>query len=264
MTLSQKVALITSSSTGTCVRMAQQFARAGAKVMICGRNAAQGQATVAQIRSDGGSASFILTDIAAIPDVQAAIDETIATYGRLDILFNYVSGLYSLDGELAQISESAWDRMMETALKGTFFCCQYALPFLRQSGNGTVINTIEQPAAPAACRSMASICSSGLAAITQEIAQQYSDRQVSANLVFATPSDRPPPALSGQLLYGPIAPSVNPIDPVEPLAGSPPNRPFVSVDEAVMYLAQCGKNLQGTTLMVNTASADASARGLDD
>ena len=249
MTLSPKVALVTSSSAGTCDRMAQRFACAGVKVMICGRNAAQGRATVAQIRADGGSASFTLADIAVLSDVQAAIDETIATYGRLDILFNYVSGLHSSDGELAQVSESVWDRVMETALKGTFFCCQYALPFLRQSGNGTVINTIEQLVAPEAFRSMASICSSGLAAITQEIAQQYSDRHVSANLVFATPSDRPPPTLSGRILYGPVT---SPIDPIEHLATSPSSRPFVSLEEAVMYLAQRGKDLQGTTLMVNT------------
>ena len=114
MRLANKVALVTSCRSRICVDTAQQLAIAGAKVMICGRNAAQGRETVRQIRKGGGRASFVLADVAAAMDVQAVVDETIATYGRIDILLNHISGEYAQDGELAAISEVTWDRIVES------------------------------------------------------------------------------------------------------------------------------------------------------
>ncbi len=256
MRLNQKVALVTSSGSGVCASTAQQLAREGAKVMLCGRNAAQGLATVKQIRREGGRASFVLADIALAADVQAAIDETIATYGRLDILFNHASSRYPRDGLLMDVSEAVWDRGVEMMLKGTFFCCQYALPFLQQSGSGTIINFVEKiPNSEA--RSVAAICQGGVLAMTGAIAQQFSSNAVTANLIWASlpagdvsdvstaisgkstlePTNLPAGAglMMEQILYGPVS----------------SDRPFSGIDEAVMYLACHGTTLHGSALVVN-------------
>lgn len=258
--LDQKVALVTSSRLGSCVTIAQQLACEGAKVVVCGRNAAQGLSTVRQIRAEGGRATFILTDIASPSDVQAAIDEAIATYGRLDILFNHASSeQHSRDGSLVDISEAVWDRVVETTLKGAFFCCQYALPFLQQSSSGTIIHLVEGPAHDQ-IRSVASICQGGVLAMTSVIAQQLPPSAVTANLIWTGPppaspeasmpvsnlpaSDLPasdlPTAISlsaNQILYG-------------PLSGE---QPFADIAEAVMYLALQADTLHGSALIVRNS-----------
>lgn len=243
MRLNQKVALVTSSASGICASTARQLAYEGARVMICGRNAAQGRATVHQIRSSGGRASFTLADIAVAADTKAAIDETIATYGRLDILFNYASGSIARDGVLLEVSEAVWDRMVETRLKGTFFCCQYALPFLQQSGSGTIINLIEQLPADL-MQSVTAVCQGGILAMTGAIAHQFSAEAVTANLIWvADPTADPPVATADlNLLLTQV------------VRGNADHsefaQPFTDITEAVMYLAVGGSRLHGSALIV--------------
>ncbi|MEL6159591.1 MAG: SDR family oxidoreductase [Cyanobacteria bacterium J06554_11] len=259
MRLNEKVALVTSSRQGICADTAKQLAGAGAKVMICGRNAAQGRETVAQIQRQGGRASFILTDVAIAADVQAAIDETIATYGRLDILFNSASSPYPLDGSLLDVTETTWDRITETTLKGTFLCCQYAMPFLQNAGradsNSTIINLIEQSES-AQNRSVTKICQGGILALTHDIARQFAASNVTANLIWSgnTPQQMSQTILSlltGQVLYGPV--STGSADPVE----TPPNAapPFADTAEAIMYLATEGRELHGCALVVDSSAS---------
>lgn len=269
MRLDQKVALVTSSSPGICASTAQQLASEGAKVMLCGRNATQGLATVKQIRARGGRASFILADIAIAADVQAAIDETIATYGRLDILFNYAGSRYPKDSALLDVSEAVWERVAEGLLKSTFFCCQYALPFLQQSGSGTIINLIEKTPAHQT-RSVTAICQGGLVAMTGVIAQQFPAHTVTANLIWATQPPIEPPIEpdsgqpdSGQPDLGKPVSTDSPASApdstmlgllMEPILYGPlaSDRPFTGIDEAVMYLACDSDRLHGAALVVNT------------
>ncbi len=246
--LDQKVALITSSAPGICADTARQFAEAGAKVIVCGRNGRQGLATVKQIRSDGGRAAFVLADIAVIADVQSVIDETIATYGRLDILFNNVSNSYAQDSLLTEVSESMWDRLIEPLLKGTFFCCQHALPFLQQSSGGTIINLIEKTP-DSRDDSVSAICQGGVLALTDAIAQQFTASTVTANIIWAAPATLPTvepvgssladvSLLLSEVLTGP--------------KGEPNAAPFTDIADAIMYLACHGRDIHGAALLVNT------------
>ncbi|MGB3297673.1 MAG: SDR family NAD(P)-dependent oxidoreductase [Phormidesmis sp.] len=265
--LDQKVALITSSAPGICANTAQQFAQAGARVVVCGRNARQGLATVKQIRSDGGRATFVLADVAAIADVQSVIDETIATYGRLDILFNNVSNSYAQDDGLMEVSELMWDRIVEPLLKGTFFCCQYALPFLQQSSEGTIINLIEQTADSQG--SLSAVCQGGVLALTRAIAQQFSASTVTANLVWATPAALPSVEaadvglLFSKVLTGPqkepnkaTNKTINESTNEATNEATSSDRPFTDMAEAIMYLARYDSTLHGAALLVNLSDLD--------
>jgi len=253
MQLNNKVALITSSRKGVCADTAMQLAVAGARVMICGRNATEGRATVAQIQRAGGRAGFILADIALPADVQAAIDETIATYGRLDILFNSVNAQYAQDGALLEVSESTWDRVNENTLKGTFLCCQYAIPFLRNSGRnegrGVIINLIE-PSAVDEAYTVTQVCQGGILAMTCAIAQQFSAQHLSANVIWSMQSPDFPlnGLITEKVLYGPAN---------QPSAASSTDEgssdpPFTAISEAVQYLVTEGDRLHGYVLMVSS------------
>lgn len=255
--LKDKVALLTSSSPGTCVEIAVQLAQAGAKVVICGRNANQGLATVRQIRAHGGRATFILADIAVVADVKAMIDEAIATYGRLDILINNISNSYAQDASVPDVSEAVWDRIMEPLLKGTFFCCQLAIPFLQQYQGGTIINLIDKTLGVSS-QAVADICQGGVVAMTTAIAQQFNTSNVTANMVWATP-------LSAQTLAGSQTIDKTQLGLIagEVLTHSAQTQlPFVSIREAVMYLAQQGHTLHGTALLVQTPESSAASSSM--
>ena len=242
--LENKVALITSSSPGTCADLAKQLAEAGAKVMICGRDANQGLATVRQIRKSGGRATFVLADIAVISDIRAMIDETIATYGRLDILLNSISNIYAQDAPMPDVSESVWDRIIEPLLKGTFFCCQLSIPFLQQCDGGTIINLVEKTPGLQG-RSVSKICQGGVVAMTSAIAQQFTTSNVTANLIWATPlatQDKAANETQLSLLIGKIV--TGPTD---------TEQPFSDIGEAVMYLARCDHAHHGTALLIHTS-----------
>jgi NAD(P)-dependent dehydrogenase (short-subunit alcohol dehydrogenase family) len=287
MRLDQKVALVTSSAPGISANTAKQLASEGARVVICGRDATQGLATVKQIRNEGGRATFVLADIAVTADVQVVIDETIATYGRLDILFNNISNSYARDGLILEVSESVWDRVIEPLLKGTFFCCQYALPFLQQSGSGTIINLVEaissqSDPAEQENRSVSAICQGGVLAMTSAIAQQFPASTVTANLIWATAAEADlsaSPALS--VADSPEAAATAPGPSDSPLGSSAfeerrryhsstgnlllaqtlthpvaSDRPFANIAEAVMYLACNQTRLHGCALLVQEPTSE--------
>ncbi|MGB3768443.1 MAG: SDR family NAD(P)-dependent oxidoreductase [Phormidesmis sp.] len=253
MRLENKVALVTSCRSSLCVEIAQRLAAAGAKVMICGRSAPQGRETVRQIQRCGGRASFVLADVGVLVDVQAAIDETIATYGRLDILLNHISGDYAQDSELADVSESTWERIVESALKGTFFCCQYALPFLQQS-SGTIINVVRQSSA-LRFSAVTTICQGGVAAMTSAIAQQYTVQSVTANMIWVKPFNSP--KFNVEPLAGKVAHVPEPIRPAAvSTEATSPALPVISSDfadaaTAVLYLASRSSTIQGSMLVVS-------------
>src|SRR5260221_14235845 len=88
MRLENKVALITGGTSGIGEAVAEMFAREGAQVAITGRNESRGPAVMARILESGGKTIFLRTDVFKAPECQRAVDETLRSFGRLDILFN--------------------------------------------------------------------------------------------------------------------------------------------------------------------------------
>src|SRR5213596_2312640 len=83
-----KVALVTGGTSGIGRATAIAFARAGAKVVVAGRREKEGAEVVGEIKTAGGEAIFVPTDVSKESDVKALVDQTTATYGRLDVAFN--------------------------------------------------------------------------------------------------------------------------------------------------------------------------------
>ena len=83
-----KVALVTGGTSGIGKATAIAFAEAGAKVVLTGRREKEGSEVVAAIEKLGGTASFFKADFSKDAEVQAAVDFTVKTYGRLDVAFN--------------------------------------------------------------------------------------------------------------------------------------------------------------------------------
>ncbi|HKM91196.1 MAG TPA: SDR family NAD(P)-dependent oxidoreductase [Candidatus Acidoferrales bacterium] len=138
MRLADRVALITGATSGIGRATALLFAREGASVALTGRNEERGRAVVEEICGAGGQAMFCRSDVCREADCRRAVDETIAAYGRLDVLFNN-AGVFS-PNTAAECTEEEWDAQVDTSLKGAFLMSKHALPHMIRRGRGSIIH----------------------------------------------------------------------------------------------------------------------------
>jgi 3-oxoacyl-[acyl-carrier protein] reductase len=136
--LEGKMAVVTGSSSGIGKAIALRFGEEGAKVVVAARRVDRCEQTAAQIRKHGGEGFAIQTDVSDEGQVDALIRETVNRYGRLDILVNN-AGMFG-GGRLADTTTRAFDEVMNTNLRGTFFCCRAGFKQMKQQGGGLIIN----------------------------------------------------------------------------------------------------------------------------
>ena len=136
--LANKVAVITGSSSGIGKAIALKFAEEGAKVVVAARREALLQQVAEQIGAKEGEAFVIPTDITNEVQVDDLIQRTVSQFGRLDILVNNAG----IGGgrRLAETTTASFDRVMDTNLRGTFFCCRAGFRQMKKQGGGTIIN----------------------------------------------------------------------------------------------------------------------------
>ena len=132
-----KVALITGGTSGIGKATAQAFVRAGAKVVICGRNQERGQEVDGELKAMNGDALFVKTDVSKAVEVESLLDTTIATYGRLDYAANIAGiGAYATT---VDCTEKLWDLIMRVNVKSMWLCLKYEIPHILKQG-GAIVN----------------------------------------------------------------------------------------------------------------------------
>jgi NAD(P)-dependent dehydrogenase (short-subunit alcohol dehydrogenase family) len=137
MRLKNKVALITGAASGMGESAARIFAEQGARVMIADILEDQGMAVADAIRSSGGDASFVALDVSNEEQWRAGVDATVAMHGRLDILVNNAG----LSGAVTDRMDVAYfDQLMSVNARGNFLGMKYAVPAMRKSGGGSIVN----------------------------------------------------------------------------------------------------------------------------
>ena len=137
--LDGKVAIITGATSGMGRDTAYVFAEEGAKVMITGRNEDRAKEVVDKIKSSGGEASYVIADIADRSSLDNIVDETVAKYGTVDILFNN-AGLLSLKSSL-DVSIEEWDKAMQVNVTAALILAKKVAPIMKAKGKGCIINT---------------------------------------------------------------------------------------------------------------------------
>lgn len=137
-----KVALVTGASTGIGRASATIFARNGAKVVVADVNVAGAQETV-DIINKFGEAVFIKTDVSKAAEVEALVNKTVETFGRLDCAHNNAGILFQgPDANTTECTEEAWDRLTSINLKGVWLCMKYEIrQMLKQGAGGAIVNT---------------------------------------------------------------------------------------------------------------------------
>jgi len=135
----QKVALVTGAGRNIGRAIALGLARDGFAVVVNVRSSvAEGQAVVDELQALGTPALLCAADVTQQPAVQAMMAQITQHFGRLDVLVN--NAAIRREAPIADITLEAWRDTLAVVLDGAFFCAQAALPLLRQSPAGAVIN----------------------------------------------------------------------------------------------------------------------------
>jgi NAD(P)-dependent dehydrogenase (short-subunit alcohol dehydrogenase family) len=138
--LQNKVALVTGGGSGIGRAAALRLAREGAKVMIADYIPESAVKTVAMIKEAGGTADCFAADVSVTGQVEAMINKTVETFGRLDCAFNN-AGIEGEIGDTAACTEENFDRVVAIDLKAVWLCMKYEIPQMLKQGGGSIVNT---------------------------------------------------------------------------------------------------------------------------
>jgi len=235
--LTDKVAIITGSSSGIGKAIALLFGREGAKVVVAARRLPLCERTVSQIRDQGGEAWPLQTDVSDEHQVERLITDTVARYGRIDILVNNAG----IGGgtRLAETSTQAFDEVIHVNLRGTFFCCRAGFRQMKQQGGGVIIN-ISSVAGLQAWQGTGTYSASkhGIMALTKSLADEGRPFRIKASAIC-------PGAVADDLV------DASPAD----IDRSEKIDPF-DVAEAALYLSTLGKHAVVHQIVLDRLGAD--------
>src|SRR6202030_850328 len=135
-----KVALVTGGTSGIGRAAAVAYARQGARVVVAGRRAGEGEETVRLLRAQGGEGVFVTTDVSNASQVKELVERTIQEFGRLDFAFNN-AGIEQEPTPFLEQTEETFDRLMDINVKGVWLSMKYEIPAMLKTGGGSIVNT---------------------------------------------------------------------------------------------------------------------------
>src|SRR5580704_5144833 len=136
MRLAAKIALVTGAASGFGAEIARTFAREGAKVVLLDIDAGGAEAVATAIGSD---ALALACDVTMAHDVSYAVERTLASHGRLDIVVNN-AGWTHRNRPLLEVSEAEFDKVYAVNVKSIFHMTRAVVPLMRRQGGGCIIN----------------------------------------------------------------------------------------------------------------------------
>lgn len=137
--LSGQIALVTGGGRGIGAAIASKLAGMAATVILCGRTEKTLSETASNISDHGGQSRVIPADVSDLGSVQHLAKEVEREFGRLDILVNN-AGVGSFSAPLHEMTPEDWERVLNTNLRGVFYCIRAFAPMMIRAGKGHIIN----------------------------------------------------------------------------------------------------------------------------
>lgn len=183
--LQGRVALVTGGATGIGLATARALASDGAIVYIAARDLARGLRATADAAARGLDIRAIRMDVSDAQSVEAAflaVDDA----GRLDIVVNNAG--IDMVGRVEDLSEIDWDRALDTNLKGPFLVARLAIPRMRATGGGAIVNVASNAGLVARADEPAySTSKAGLLMLTRSLARAHAEDRIRVNAVCPGP-----------------------------------------------------------------------------
>ena len=249
MRLQGKVAIITGATAGMGRAAALLFAREGAKVVLSGRREHLGQEITKVISDEGGEAIFVTADVSIGQDVKNVVDSAVKKYGRLDVMFNNAGTNEHVAGDPDKEPEEIWDHIINVNLKGTFLGIKYAVPEMRKSGGGSIINnsSVNDSQSDPVSTSSYHASKGGVTALTKKAALVYAADNIRVNAVNPGPIATEMVDINWEMLNDPKVIAMRKTQQPLPRMGHP-----MDVAYAALYFA-CDESafVTGATLVID-------------
>jgi NAD(P)-dependent dehydrogenase (short-subunit alcohol dehydrogenase family) len=185
--LEGRVALLTGGGAGIAKATAKAFLSHGAKVSILDINRDAGTEAESELRSGGGDAIFIETDVTNDAAMKAAVEKTVSTFGGLNILFNCAGGSLQEDRPVHEMSLEVWHKTIALNLLHPFLACRYGLPHMMKAGGGSIINVSSHLGMMGSEKPAYAASKGGIISFTKTLAAQYADYGIRANAIAVGP-----------------------------------------------------------------------------
>jgi len=183
--LTGKVAVVTGATGGIGFSVAEALAAYGADIVLVGRSHDALDAARKAIEETGRRALTVAADLTKVQEIQAMAEKAVAAFGHLDILVN-CAGI-NITQMAVDVTEEAWDKVMDINLKALFFCCQAVGKIMIAQKSGKIINMSSQ-AGTVAIPLRSAYCSSkgGVNMLTKLLALEWAPYNIKVNAVAPT------------------------------------------------------------------------------
>jgi len=180
-TASDKTALITGAGSGIGRAMANLFSKNGGVVTVVDLIPDRVKQVVNEIKATGGIATGIIADLSVQVEVERIVDETVKSYGRVDILCNN-AGIMDGVKPVADTPDDVWERVLDINLNAPFVASRRVIPTMLKQGGGTIINTASVAGLFGGIAGAAyTVSKHGLIGLTRNIAAFYGPKGVRCN-----------------------------------------------------------------------------------
>jgi meso-butanediol dehydrogenase/(S,S)-butanediol dehydrogenase/diacetyl reductase len=180
--LIDRVAIITGATSGIGEATAILFAQEGAKVVITGRRRERGEGVASEIQALGGACQFIQTDHTDPEACTRVVEQTLAEYGRIDILFNNAGIVTS--GTAETVTEEEWQATLAINVTAVWRMSRLIIPIMREQGGGVIVNNASDWAVVGARDALPYAVSKGaVAQMTKSMALDHAHENIRVNAV---------------------------------------------------------------------------------